>query len=486
MTLKTRLLSGTIWITLAEALILPTGFLTLTFLTRQLGTEGYGLFALSATIVTWIEWGLNSVFSRTTIKFVSETEDKSEISTAVLRAQLGCGIIAALIVVVAAPAIASALNEPILSPLLRLFAIEIPLVNAAQAHQNILAGEGKFGARAMATAVRWTMRLLLIVGLVSAGFSIYGAILGSLAAMLADIVVCRFYTRPSLWERTTFPMRSLAGYAVPLFLAALSIRFYAKLDLIALKALGGTTEEAGIYAIAQNLALFGSVMSPALAPILISSVSKLLSQGELQRIKSLSRTAMRAVLLHLPFAALLASTASELVPVLFGQPFTAAAPMFALLLFATVSTVMIAVTSAILVASDRPEWTAYLSVPLPILAIVGHGLLIPDLGAMGAAITTLAVALAGAISGVTAVYARWQVLPSIATFVRCGVVSGLIMFLASLWATPNPWIFLKLSVLSIGVLLSLWGLGEANLEDKEMFRSLLSSIRSTSDKARKI
>jgi len=476
MTLKNRLLSGTLWIALAEALILPTGFLTLTFLTRQLGTDGYGLFALSATIVTWIEWGLNSVFSRTTIKFVSEAENSDEVSTAVLRAQLGSGIVAGLIVMLAAPTIASLLYAPTLTQLLRLFALEIPLVNAAQAHQNILAGEGKFGARAIATAVRWTMRLLFIFAFVSAGFSIYGAILGSLAAMLADIFVCRFYTQPSLWQRSNFPLTQLAGYAVPLFLAAISIRFYAKLDLIALKALGGTNEDAGIYAIAQNLALFGGVMSPALAPVLISSVSKLLSQNDIEQIRSLSRSSMRVVLLHLPFAALLASSAHELVPVLFGQPFAPAAPLFSLLLFATISTVMIAVTSAILVASDKPRWTAILSVPLPLLAIIGHWLLIPKLGAMGAAGTTLAVAGMGAISGVAAVYARWQVLPSIATFVRCGIASGLITLLAVFWHTASVWIFLKLPVLSVVVLTSLWALGEVSLEDKKMLRSVLGKV----------
>ena len=43
---SSNLLEGTTWITLAEALMLPTGFLTLTFPTRQPETDGYGHFAL--------------------------------------------------------------------------------------------------------------------------------------------------------------------------------------------------------------------------------------------------------------------------------------------------------------------------------------------------------------------------------------------------------------------------------------------------------
>lgn len=470
MSFKTKLVGGTTWITLAEALILPTGFLTLTFLTRELGTEGYGLFALAASLVAWIEWGLNSVFSRATIKFVSESDRIETISTAVLRAQLGCGILAALIVVVLAPAIAAALNEAALTPLLRLFALEIPLVNLAQAHQNILAGTGKFGARALATAVRWTMRLLFIVALVSMGFSISGAIIGSLAAMLADIVICRCFIRPSLFSPSDFPLSALAGYALPLFLAALSTRLYVKLDLFALKALGGTAEQAGIYAVAQNLALFGGVMSPALAPVLIATVSQLLSRGERGAVRSLCRSAMRVVLLHLPFVGLLVGAAGEIVPWLFGQPFAAAAPLFSLLLLATVAAVMVAVTSAILVASDRPVWAAVITVPMPFVALLGHWLLIPRFGAVGAALATLLVALLGAISGVVGVRIRWRVWPAAMTLLRSSAIAFAIGIASIYWRVSGSLLLLKLPVLSVSAVLLLFLFGEVSAEDKMVIR----------------
>lgn len=474
MSLKTRLLGGTTLITLAEGLILPTGFVTLTFLTRQLGTDGYGLFALAATIVTWIEWGLNSVFARTTIKFVSEAKEKADVATAVVRTQLCCGMLAAAGVMLAAPTIANLLNEPTLVLLLRLFALEIPLVNIAQAHQNILAGMGKFSARAVATAVRWIARLLLIVVFVNAGLSIIGAILGSLAAMLADLLVCRCYVRPSLWQHSTFPLSTLTGYALPLFMSALALRLYAKLDLIAFKALGGSAEQAGIYAVAQNLALFGGVMSPALAPVLIATVSELLSQGQVNKVKLLSQTAMRIVLLHLPFVGLLTGAAGELVLLLFGEAYLAAAPLFSVLLLATIGTVMLAVTSAVLVASDRPRWTAVITVPLPVVALLGHWLLVPEFGSMGAAVTTAGVAWLGAIAGIVAVNMRWQMWPPMLTLVRCCGIGGIGMVATGVWRTSGLWLGVKLCMITFGMFLLLWISGEISNEDKRLFtRSLL-------------
>lgn len=476
-----HLLSGTTWITLAEALLLPTGFVTLTFLTRQLGADGYGLFALSATFITWIEWGINSVFSRTTIKFVSEASDQSGIATAVLRAQLGVGVLAALIVVLIAPLIASLLREPELTNLLRLFAVEIPLVNLAQAHQNILTGLGKFNARAMATAVRWISRLGFILGLVNMGLSISGAILGSIAAMVADLAVCRFYIRPSLWKPSNFPLQTLAGYAVPLFMAALAIRLFAKLDLIALKALGGTAEQAGIYAVAQNLALFGGLMGPALAPVLIATGSRLVSKGEFERVRTLSREAMRVVILHWPFAALLVGSAGEIMPWLFGELFIDAAPVFSLLIFATIGTVMFGVTSAILVASDKPHWTAVLSVPMPVIALTGHWLLIPRFEAMGASATTLLVANLGALAGIIAVDKQWHVLPPKMTLCRSFVVSVVIFFVAQSWTVAGIGLLVKLPALGMVAILLLLSLGEISTRDRKLLFSLFRKKSTTNE-----
>lgn len=66
---------GTIWGFLAEALVLPTGLITAGYLTRHLGPEGYGLFTLAATLIGWVTFSTTSLFSRTTIKFISEAND---------------------------------------------------------------------------------------------------------------------------------------------------------------------------------------------------------------------------------------------------------------------------------------------------------------------------------------------------------------------------------------------------------------------------
>ncbi|MEL7227139.1 MAG: oligosaccharide flippase family protein [Cyanobacteria bacterium J06576_12] len=237
-----QILDGTVWVFLAEGLILPTGLITAGFLTRQLGPEGYGLFTLASIIVAWVEWSITSIFSRTTIKFVGESEDWRPIGALVVQLHLAASVGVLLVLWLLAPAIANSLNEPLLASYLRLFAIDIPLFSLASAQRNILIGMGGFRQRALATAGRWTIRMALIVLLVSIGFSVPGAIVGSIGASLTEFVITHYFA-PTPWlKRSHFPIRPMFGYAIPLFAFAMVMRFYDKLDLLMLKVMGGSAE----------------------------------------------------------------------------------------------------------------------------------------------------------------------------------------------------------------------------------------------------
>ena len=334
-------LNGTMQTFLGEALLFPTGLLTAIFLTRSLGPEGYGLFTLASTIIAWIEWSTTSIFSRTTIKFVSEAEDWRPVGTTVLQQYLLVSASAAFLLCLAAVPIAQRLGEPQLTAYLLLFAPQIILFAIARAHRSILMGLGGFSGQAIAGASRWIARLILIVLLVKLGFSVPGAIWGSVGASLVELVVSRFYIRPSLFCTSPFPVKKLWDYALPIFLYALSMRFYDKLDLLMLKGLGGTAEQAGIYGAAQNLSLIPGIFALSFSPVLLSNLNRTLRDGNIQNAKKMSQQAMRLVFLILPFAALIAGGAYEIIGLIFGLQFMTAAPLLAVLIFGAIALVVI-------------------------------------------------------------------------------------------------------------------------------------------------
>ena len=468
-----QVLTGTIHTTLAEGLLLPTAIITAAFLTRHLGTEGYGLFTLSATLMVWIESFIASLFGRATIKFVSTSKDWRPIGSTVTWLYLLTSVGTAVLLCLTAGLIANILHEPVLATYLRIFALGLPLFGLAQAHRNILIGIGAFRQRALTSAGRWLSRLVFIVLLVELGFSVIGAILGSIGALLVEFIIGRIFVRPAFSRSPAFPIKKLWGYAIPTLLCGLSLSLFCRLDLFFLKTLGGTAADAGIYGAAQNLSLIPCIFAISFSPIILSTLSNILREGNVPLAKEMGINAMRLVICLLPFAGMTAGAAPEIACVIFGQNFLPAAPLLALLIFGGLAIVMISVVTAIITAAGRPKWTFILTGPMVPTAIIGHLILIPRLGAIGASLVTTLSASVGAFAAVIAVYRLWKILPSIGTLLRSVLVCGLAYTIATIWPVAGLLLFLKLSVIGIVIFVAFYLLGEFNSREIALVRSVL-------------
>jgi O-antigen/teichoic acid export membrane protein len=475
---KRAMLAGTLRVFAADMLILPSGLLTTAYLTRRLGPDGYGLFILAATVITWVEWSVAALFSRTTVKFVSEAKDWRPVGAAVVWLHLVTSVGAMFLLMLLADPIARLLHEPHLTGYLRLFSLDIPLFSLAQAHRNILVGIGGFRERAFASAGRWITRLVVIVLLVRLGFSVPGAILGSIAASVAELLIGRIYIRPGVWRPAGFSVRPLWGYAVPLLLAAVALRMFDKLDLVTLKALGASAEQAGNYGAAQSLSLVPGILAMSFSPLLLSTVTRMLHGGEAEEARTLGRDAMRLVLGIFPFAALVAGAAPEIVRIIFGQQFVSAATPLALLIFGAVALMMISVASAILIGAGKPGWAVALAASLIPLALGGCLYFIPRMGLRGAALATTLSAFVGAVAAVLVVKSLRGVLPPLTTALRSLVLSTVAYFFAATWHTPDILLLLKLAAASLFICAGYLVLGEFSAAEKGVLRSLLSSPRS--------
>jgi len=466
------MMMGTIGIFLAEALILPTGFITAVFLARSLGPVGYGLFALVSRLVIWIEWSSTAGFASTTIKFVGEAKDWKPIGATVVKLHLMMGISTAILLWLLSWPISRMFNEPAMAEYLRLFAIDIPIFSLACANINILVGMGRFKERARTSAGRLITRLVLIILFVEMGLSVKGAILGSIGASVVELIISWFYTRPNLFYKATFPIRRLLGFGAPLFMSGLSLRIF-RLDLFALKVLGGTAAQAGFYGAAMNLSIPPAIFSTSLSPPLLSTLSGLLSEGDDAKAKKIGMMAMRSVLWFVPFAAMTAGAASEIVCFIFGEKYLPAGPILAFLIFASLGLISINIAKAILTALGRPGWTFILTGPMVPLALIGYVAMIPWLGGVGAAGVTTAIACLVAVISVYAVYRFWKVLPPARTLLNSTFCSGVALALAALWPVSDIIIILKIMVIILIILFTFLLLGEFTSSEINLVRSML-------------
>lgn len=461
-----HLLGGTIRIFTADALLIPTGVLTAAFLSRSFGPVGYGLLTLASVLVASVESNIATALSRPTIKLVSDAGDEwQSVGSAVFRLYLLTGCALGLALWAASAPLASLLAEHGLESYLRLLAIDVPLFCMVQAHRSIIVGLGRFGERALIGAVRWTARLLLVVLFVEVSQSPIGAIRGSICASLIELIVCRLYVRPGLFRRGAYPLPRLCAYALPLVSSALCLSLYERLDVILLKALGGSISDAGIYGVAQNLALLPCLFSFAFAPALLSTLRRALMDGDPAAAHHLGRQAMRLVLLLLPVAAITAGAAPELIALIFGDQFLAAAPLLRLLIFGSLALLMIAVAMSIMTAAGKHHWTQLVAGPLLMSAAVGHILLIPARGAMGAAVVTTALACLGAVVSIALVHSLWRIAPPIQTLWRSMIVCAPAYAIAALPPATVPFLILKVAGAALFVLIASSLLGEFSAEE---------------------
>lgn len=469
-----RMMDGTARIFLAELLFPLTALITTGYLTRQLGPQGYGMLALALATIIWIEGAIISFFNKATIKFIGETNDWKPVGSMVVRLSLKIGVTAMLLVWLLAGPLSALFNEPDLTFYLRICALDIPLLCVGHAYRNVLIGTGQYQAGAVARGGRWLVRMGLVMGLVYAGFSITGALLGVIGSSAAELCLSRWYLGSGMFRKQASVTLPIQRYGAFLFLSSLCLIFFNGMDLFMLKILGGTAAQAGIYSAAQSLSLLPGLFSLTFSSLLLATLSRQLAAQHQDGARELARDAMRVTLWLLPVAAIIAGAAPEVVHVVFGSAFVSAGPLLALLIVGAVSNVMLMVAITIMTAAGLPARTVMLTAPLVPLALVGHLVLIPRLGQQGAALVTAVVSLFGSSVAVAGVHALWGVWPPVTTLLRSLMIGLVVGAAAWLWPTPGLLVFVKLIMLGMMSLLGYWWVGEFRRGEIAAVKSLLA------------
>ncbi len=458
---RPRLLAGTIQVLMSEGLALPVGVILAALLARAFGPDGYGVFALAASLVAAAEWGLGALFTRATIALIGSSGDRQPVR-AVLRWHLTGGVIVAGVLALVATPLAAAMDEPRVRWCLVLLALEAPFVALAAGCRGILTGRGWFGARAVAGAVRWIARLIGVGTLVGLGFAIEGAAVGSVLGAVVSFIVARVLVgRTADEDNTSVVSAAFWRVAVPAFVLAMSLRLLDKLGLVALKLLGAPTADAGLYAAAQSLAIAPAQFALAFSPLLLATMTRLAERGDIESARRQAVTATRVVWLSAPLLAIVAGSATEAVRIVYGDRFDAAAPLAAPLLVATFATAYISVASAALTAAGHAREAGHTAWPVLPLAIVGYIVVVPTFGAIGAAATTALAATIGAALSAVVMHAALRVPLPAATCARSVVLSIAAYGLAIAWPASGIWWFLaKASALTVAVVVGYAMLGE--------------------------
>jgi O-antigen/teichoic acid export membrane protein len=394
------------------------------------------------------------------VKLVSEADDPLAAGAAVVRLHLYLGIgLAAFLALFATP-ISRLFHAPSVAMPLRLFALDIPIFCIGAAHRNVLVAMGQFRARAVGSAGRWLMRLLFIVLLVAHGCSITGAVLGNIGASVVELAICRKFVKPPIFGAVRWPDADFWKCLTPLFLFSISLRVYERLDIMSLKALGGSIAKVGVYGAAQNVAMIPTTFAIAVTPLLLSHLTRLVKEKTEAQARRFISDSLRLCLWFLPLCGVLAGSADEIARVCFGARFAAAGPLMAWLFFGASAGAIISVASAPLITAGKSAWTIAVSLPMTALAFGCYLLLVPRFGALGAAQISAAWQVVGAAASLFAVYRASGANLPLLSLPRC-LMSGACALALGLEWHATAWTLLpKLLALTLVAVAALFATGE--------------------------
>jgi O-antigen/teichoic acid export membrane protein len=465
------LFRGSAVILAADLLMVPTGLLTVALLTRWLGPEGYGIFALSASLVAAIEWTLASVLSRPTIHSVGHATDWRPIARTLLGWHLTLATAVLIILWITARPLAGLLGESELDMYLILFACDLPFFLLAQAYRNILTGRGRFAARALTGASRWVARLALTAIAVRLGLSIPAAIVASVGASIIELAIGR-WALGAVGSVGTADTEQLKRLVLPLVVSAAGMAVLGKMDLFLIKTLGMPIGEAGLYAAAQNLAVLPGIFGQAVSAVVLSELTRTRLIGHSTLFERTAEGSLHACLYLVPVTGLVAGAAPGIVVLCFGSAFEAAGPVVSLLMVGAVAQVFIGMLMAILTAGGHVRWTMGLVSPLVVIALGGHLYAIPVWGPLGAAWTTSIVLILGASAGYVAIHHLFAIRLQFNCLARALLLGGLAWAIGIAGPGGAAWLLLGLPAIAI-VLTILYG----RLEGVMNAGSLLSAAR---------
>ena len=456
----------------ADGLFPITGFVVAVYLTRTLGPAGYGLYSLLFTIILSASILVSAICRQATIRTIALEEDWRPAASEALRAHLIIGGIFSAGLFLAAPLVAALLRLPEVTPLLRVFTVEILLFALVSPHRLALIARGLFRSRAFLGYVYRIGRMVFIVSLVAAGLSVEGAILGNILASCLELLFARRLV-PIPWSLARrIDLKNLFRLALPLMAYDLCFEFIFRADIFLLRLFGGEKETVGYYAAAQMAASLPLFLTITLSSVVLSTATRLRRDGDHASFHELARRLLKYLLLLLPFSAIVSGSAGSIMTLLFGQPYARAADILAVLCYLPVPVLLAKTAANFLVADDRAAVPVRLLLPVLPVMILLVAVLAPLYGAVGVAWSIVSAFGLGAVIFFVALQRLSLVRLQPVEGAKVIAISTALFFASACWQTEGVWLVLECMGLACLAILILFAAGLLGREDLRLLGSL--------------
>ena len=485
----------------AKAYFIVTSYAVQLLLPRIFGeAKEFGLYSATMSGVAILTNVLIVATIQSVSKFVSEDESRAGVALRQgLRIQAMVGGVLALAVFILAPAIAHALLDDQLTPLLRIASVVVFAYALYAAAVGSLNGRHLFGKQARLDVTFSTLRTTGILGGAALGLGAIGAVAGFATAATIIVTIALIWVgfgeagKPG----EKIKRRRWLGFMAPIWTYQICLNGILMIDLQVLKRTAteialssATTTQAavdlanqyvGYYRAAQTFAFVPYQLIISMTFIVFPMISKATSLGDQAAARSTIQHAMRlSLLLLLLVAAPVSGAAEGVMRIAYPDDYLVGAAALEILIFGVAAFALFAVAATAISGSGKPTVAAAIAaVSLATVIFANRYLQIrAGLGEQSleaaATGTTIGMTLAMLLSG-WVVRSQFGVFIPVVTWLRAGAAAAAGYLAAS--AVPHESVPSAILALSAGfavTLLVLLVTRELSTEDWRALRRVAS------------
>jgi PST family polysaccharide transporter len=375
--LRTATVKGTAWSYVSFITMRLPALVTIVVLTRLIAPSDFGIIAIGLVVLTYLdtlnEFGINAAV----IYFAHDDERELSVS---FWLSMASGVVAALVMSIAAFPLAALFDEPQLRSVIPALSLAYVLSSLGSVHIALLKKRLQFRQLVPVDAARAIGKAVVAIGGAFAGWGVWSLVAGQLAGELAGSVVVwiRLKWRPAFdWDWTI--VRRVLGYGSHIMGVGVTGVILTDLDYLIVGSRLGT-EQLGFYSVGfrlPELAVMGVcyAVSATMFPVLTKLRD---DSGAVE--SGLAKSLRVLALVTIPIGVGIALTSKDFVATFYGAEWAPTAEVMPLIALYSVVVSITFVCGDAYKAMGRPGILATMGaarIPLALiclLLVVSHGI----------------------------------------------------------------------------------------------------------------
>ena len=389
-----RFITGTFFTGISNIVTIILGFLCTMIYTRWMPKEDFGAFVLLQVIlglvVTISGFGIDFSVS----KFIASSEDggyESRLVNTTIYYRFLTLVLASVVVLIAKYAVEMIWGVSLITQFLLYLPILLFVEVFAAIYASILNGNLRFVIAGMANMIYSVVSFgLTVFFVIVLGQGVMGLIYTRILARGIALLYSYFNNRhPHRLEFDLDILKKMLRFGFPLYINSFLNFGFTKADSFIIGGFLGTAQIA-TYEIARKIPDSLEMLYNSFVQVYFPIVAKVHASGDSKKVTRLINYANRILSLGGVIAAFCTFLfCKEIVIILFSEQYLSSAPIFALLVFGLVLSMLDQNLGNTLIAVGESDKPAIINSARAILSLAGYFLLIPPFGVMGAAISNM-------------------------------------------------------------------------------------------------